>query len=165
MEPTDAVLIGLAMDCLTIRPATQADVPALSALIQRTVRQSNASDYAAEVVELICANYAPDKVAHRLAERDVFVCLEGPRMVGTIGLGGDKLRSLFVERGLQGKGVGALLVAHLEAHARKAGLAELHLSSSITARGFYEWLGYRLIRFDEREDGSTFLMSKMLTDC
>ncbi|MEA2849516.1 MAG: hypothetical protein QOG78_4797, partial [Rhodospirillaceae bacterium] len=52
MEPTDAVLIGLAMDCLTIRPATQADVPALSALIQRTVRQSNASDYAAEVVEL-----------------------------------------------------------------------------------------------------------------
>jgi hypothetical protein len=76
------------MDCLTIRPATQADVPAISALIQRTVRQSNASDYAAQVVELICANYAPDKVAQRLLERDVFVCLEGPRMVGTVGLGG-----------------------------------------------------------------------------
>ena len=75
----------------------------------------------------------------------------GPRIVGTIGLGGDKLRSLFVEPGLQGKGVGARLVAHLEAHARKAGVAELHLSSSITARGFYERLGYRLIRFDERE--------------
>jgi putative acetyltransferase len=82
--------------------------------------------------------------------------------VGTIGLGGDKLRSLFVEPGLHGKGVGARLVAHLEAHARKAGVAELHLSSSITARGFYERLGYRLIRFEEREDGSTFLMSKTL---
>ena len=115
------------MDELTIRPATPADVPALSDLIRRTVRLSNASDYTAEIVELISANYAPDKVAQRLVERDVFVCLDGPRIVGTISLGGDKLRSLFVEPGLQGKGVGARLVAHLEAHAREAGLAELHL--------------------------------------
>jgi putative acetyltransferase len=153
------------MDALTIRPATPADVAALSELIRRTVRRSNANDYAARVVELIAANYAPDKVAQRLLERDVFVCLEGHRIVGTIGLECDKLRSLFVEPGLQGKGVGARLVAHLEAHARQAGVAELHLSSSITARGFYERLGYRLIRFDERPDGSTFLMSKMLTTC
>jgi putative acetyltransferase len=153
------------MDALTIRPATAADVAALSDLIRRTVRLSNASDYPAEVVELISADNAPDKVAQRLVERDVFVCCEGQRLVGTIGLGGDKLRSLFVEPGLQGKGVGARLVAHLEAHARKAGVAELHLSSSITARGFYERLGYRLIRFEEREDGSTFLMSKTLTNC
>jgi N-acetylglutamate synthase-like GNAT family acetyltransferase len=151
------------MDDLTIRPATPADVPALSDLIRRTVRQSNAGDYPAEVVELIAANHAPDKVAQRLAERDVFVGLEGQRIVGTIGLESDKLRSLFVEPCLQGKGVGARLVAHLEAHARKAGVTELLLSSSITARGFYERLGYRLIRFDEREDGSTFLMSKTLT--
>jgi GNAT superfamily N-acetyltransferase len=151
------------MDDLAIRPATPADVPALSDLIQRTVRESNAGDYPAEVVELISANYAAHKVAQRLAERDIFVCFEGQRMVGTIGLGDGKLRSLFVERALQGKGVGAQLVAHLEAHARMAGAAELQLSSSITARAFYERLGYRLIRFDERADGSTFLMSKMLT--
>src|SRR5260370_13130099 len=152
------------MDESRIRPATPADVPALSELIRRTVRLSNAGDYAAPVVELISANHAPDEVGQRLVERDVFVCIDGCRIVGTIGLGGDKLRPLFVEPGLQGKGVGARLVAHLEAHARKAGVAELHLSSSITARGFYERLGYRLIRFDEREDGSTFLLSKMLTD-
>src|SRR5258705_1679250 len=101
------------MDALTIRPATAADVAALSDLIRRTVRLSNSGDYEAPVVELISANHAPDKVAQRLVERDVFVCLDGPRIVGTIGLGG-------------------------EAHARKAGVAELHLSSSITARGFYE---------------------------
>jgi putative acetyltransferase len=153
------------MDDLAIRPATPADVPAISDLIRQTVRQSNAGDYPADVVELIAANHVPDKVAQRLAERDVFVGLEGQRIVGTIGLGGDKLRSLFVEPGLQGKGVGARLVAHLEAHARKAGVTELLLSSSITARGFYERLGYRLIRFDEREDGSTFLMSKTLGGC
>ena len=150
---------------LAIRPATPADVPALSDLIRRTVRLSNTGDYAAPVVELICANFAPDKVARRLATRAVFVCLEGNRIAGTIGLENDKLRSLFVEPGLQGNGVGARLVAHLEAHARQAGVAELLLSSSITARGFYERLGYHLIRFDEREDGSTFLMSKTLASC
>jgi GNAT superfamily N-acetyltransferase len=153
------------MDALTIRPASVADVAALSDLIRRTVRLSNAGDYAAPVVELIAANHAPGKVAQRLVERDVFVCLDGPRIIGTIGLGRDKLRSLFVEPGLQGKGIGARLVAHLEAHARAAGVVELRLASSITARGFYQRLGYRLIRFDERADGSTFLMSKTLTNC
>ena len=51
------------MDALTIRPATTADVPALSDLIRRTVRLSNAGDYAAPVVELIAGNATPDKVA------------------------------------------------------------------------------------------------------
>src|SRR5260370_39010038 len=114
------------MDELTIRLATPADVPALSDLIRRTVRLSNAGDYTAEVVELISANYAPDKVAQRLVERDVFVCLDGlrldgPGIVGTIGLGGDKLRSLFVEARLQGKVVGARLVAQLEGHCAQSG--------------------------------------------
>ena len=153
------------MDALTIRPATAADVAAVSDLIRRTVRLSNAPDYGVAVAELIAADHGPDKVARRLAERDVFVCVEGARIVGTIGLGGDRLHSLFVEPGLQGKGIGARLVAHLEAHARAAGVVELRLASSITARGFYERLGYRLIRFDERADGSTFLMAKTLTDC
>src|SRR5260370_30962222 len=115
------------MDELTIRLATPADVPALSDLIRRTVRLSNAGDYAAEVVELISANYAPDKVAQRLVERDVFVCLDVPRIVRTIGLGGDKLLSLFVEPRLHGHGVGARLVPHTEAHARPARLPPPHL--------------------------------------
>jgi N-acetylglutamate synthase-like GNAT family acetyltransferase len=150
------------MDDLTIRRTTPADVPAISDLIQRTVRRSNARDYGAEVAELIAADYTPEKFARKMAERDLFVCLSGGRIVGTIGLGGDKLRSLFVEPGLQQGGIGARLVAHLEAHARRAGVVELQLSSSLTARGFYERLGYRLVRFEERADGSTFLMMKAL---
>jgi N-acetylglutamate synthase-like GNAT family acetyltransferase len=147
-----------------IRDAALDDVPAISELIRRTVRLSNAHDYPAEVVELIAANHTPDKVAQRMSERDIFVCQAGHRIIGTVGLGDGKLRSLFVEPGLQQGGVGARLVAHLEAHALKAGVAELQLSSSLTARGFYERLGYRTIRFEERADGSTFLMAKTLVE-
>ena len=116
-----------------------------------------------QAIDLIVANFAPDKVGQRMAERDVFVCQTGDRIVGTIALGGDRLRSLFVEPELQQAGIGARLVAHLEAHARKAGVRELKLSSSLTARGFYERLGYRLIQPEEHDGVSTFLMAKMLT--
>jgi putative acetyltransferase len=150
------------MDELRIRLAESDDVTALSDLIQRTVRLSNAPDYGTDLAERIAANFGPDQVAQRLAGRDVFVGLRGDKIVGTIGLGAGKLRSLFVEPGLQQAGIGARLVAHLEAHARALGVVELQLSSSLTARGFYERLGYRTIRFEERDDGSTYLMSKTL---
>lgn len=150
------------MKDLVIRGATVDDAPAISALVQLTVRISNGRDYPPQAIDLIVANFAPDKVGQRMAERDVFVCQRSDHIVGTIALGGDRLRSLFVEPGLQQTGIGARLVAHLEAHARTAGVSELKLSSSLTARGFYERLGYRLIEPEEHDGVSTFLMAKTL---
>lgn len=151
------------MNDLVIRAAGPDDAAAISALVQRTVRISNGRDYPPQAIDLIVANFAPDKVGQRMAERDVFVCQKGDRIVGTIALGGDRLRSLFVEPGMQQAGVGARLVDHLEAHARKVGARELKLSSSLTARGFYERLGYRLIQPEEHDGVSTFLMAKTLS--
>lgn len=150
------------MDEITIRPATPADATEVSDLIRRTVRRSNAPDYGGTLAERIADNFTSDKVVAWLAERDVFVCQTKGRIVGTVGLGGKKLRALFVEPGLQRGGIGARLVAHLETHARQIGVNELTLHSSLTAHGFYERLGYRTIRFEERADGSTWLMTKTL---
>ena len=162
IERHTRVLLGWAMSDLVIRAATADDVPAISALVQHTVRISNGRDYPPQAVELIVANFAPAKVGQRMAERDVFVCQKGGRIVGTIALGADRLRSLFVDPELQQAGIGARLVGHLEAHARKVGVSELKLSSSLTARGFYERLGYRLIQLEEHDGVSTFLMVKTL---
>jgi len=150
------------MKDLVIRDARPDDTAAISALVQHTVRTSNGRDYPAEAVALIVANFAADKVGQRMAGRDVFVCQRGDRIIGTIGLGGDRLRSLFVDPDLQQGGIGARLVAHLEEHARRKGVTELKLSSSLTARGFYERLGYRLIQREEHDGVSTFLMTKTL---
>lgn len=150
------------MNDLVIRVAGPDDALAISALVQHTVRTSNGKDYPAEAIEMIVANFAADKVGQRMAERDVFVCQQNDRVVGTIALGGDRLRSLFVDPELQQAGIGARLVAHLEAHARKVGVRELSLSSSLTARGFYERLGYRLIELQEHDGVSTYLMVKVL---
>jgi putative acetyltransferase len=150
------------MKDVVIRAAGPGDVAAISALVQLTVRISNGRDYPPSAIDLIVANFAPDKVDQRMAERDVFVCQMGDRIVGTIALGGDRLRSLFVEPGLQRAGIGARLVTHLEAHAQKVGVSELKLSSSLTARGFYERLGYRMVQPEEHDGVRTFLMAKTL---
>lgn len=150
------------MKVLVIRDAGPDDATAISALVQRTVRISNGRDYPAQAIDQIVANFAADKVGRRMAERDAFVCQMGDRIVGTIALAGDRLRTLFVEPELQQAGIGARLVAHLEAHALKVGVSELKLSSSLTARGFYERLGYRIIQQEEHDGVSTFLMAKVL---
>jgi len=134
----------------------------MSVLIEQTIRITNSQDYEPEIVELICANFTSEKVAQKMAERNVFVCFQNEALAGTISLGGDKLHSLFVKPCLQRRGIGTQLVEYLERHAIQKRISMLRLSSSITARPFYERVGYQFIRFEERKDGSTFLMSKTL---
>jgi predicted N-acetyltransferase YhbS len=117
---------------------------------------------------LTCANFTTDKVLQKMAVRDVFVAVRDRLIVGTVSFGRSrnqdrpKLLSLFVAPLHQGKRVGAGLVDHLERHAVAKGVTTLWVSSSIPARTFYGRLGYRQHEFEERDDGSTFLMSKEL---
>jgi predicted N-acetyltransferase YhbS len=153
------------MSELQIRTALPADAIAVSAMIHRAVRTSNAADYEPAVIELICANFEPDKFIERMAERDVFAGVQGDRIVATVSFSKarSKLYSLYVEPELHRQGVGVRLVRHVEQHATAAGVSVLWLSASITARPFYERLGYTTHRFEERLDGSTYLMGKALT--
>jgi putative acetyltransferase len=150
---------------LQIRMATLADAPALGALVQRAIRTSNSADYEPAIIEAMCANFAPDKVVERMAVRDVFAAFHDSDIIGTVSfsLPRTKLYSLFIDPRAQRGGIGQRLVRHIEHHARGLGCSTLQLSASITARSFYERLGYETITFEERvNDGSTWLMRKAL---
>lgn len=147
-----------------IRPAAPSDGQMISTLIIRTVCETNASDYSPEVIELICTNFSLENVLRKMQIRDVFVCLDEDHCAGTISLEGNKLHSLFVDPNLQRQNIGKQLVIYLENHALMRGQTELYLSSSITAVPFYERLGYLLIKFEERRNGSTYLMKKQLSN-
>ena len=151
------------MPAITIRSATAVDAGAVARLIERAVRVSNAPDYEPAVIERIVANFTLERVAQKMTQRDVFVAHLGEALVGSVSLGGGKLHSLFVEPSRQGQGIGRRLVDHIESHAVACGIAELRVSSSITARAFYEKRGYRLLAFEPRQNGSTYLMTKRLT--
>ena len=150
------------MTTCDIRAATTDDATALSVLIQGAVRVSNARDYDPATIELICAKFTRDRVIAKMAGRDVFVAVSERDVLGTVSLGKGQLHAMFVAAERQGQGIGRRLVQHLEQHARSRGLSALRLSSSITARPFYEKLGYQFVEFEERPDGSTFLMRKSL---
>src|ERR1051325_11490534 len=73
IERHTRLLLGWIMSDLVIRAATADDVPAISALVQHTVRISNGRDYPPQAIEMIVANFAPAKLGQRMAERAVFV--------------------------------------------------------------------------------------------
>ncbi|QFU21944.1 GNAT family N-acetyltransferase [Shewanella eurypsychrophilus] len=53
-----------------------------------------------------------------------------------------RLEAVFVDVEAVGMGIGKLLATELEVQAKKAGVEELSLSSSLNAVGFYQELGY-----------------------
>jgi putative acetyltransferase len=132
--------------------------------MQRSIR-TNSSAYPPEIIDMMCANFAPAKFLERMAERDVFAAIQDGAFAGTVSfsLKRAKLYSLFIEPRLQRSGTGRRLVRHIERHAEALGCTFLQLSASIPARPFYERLGYETIKFEERvDDGSTWLMRKPL---
>jgi len=152
----------MTMSGLSIRAATPDDAAAISVLVQDAVRLGNAVVYPPDIIERICANFSLGNVLQKMAQREVFVGEVEARIADTVSLRGDKLYSLFVAPDRQGLGIGRHLVAHLETHAICKGVRALRLSAALSARPFYERLGYRMLTFEPRDDGSTWLMVKSI---
>ena len=148
----------------TIRAATKADAAAMSSLIRRTVQVSNVADYSPAVIEHLLTEFAPAKVAERMDGRDVFVMCADEDVIGTVSLGlaAGKLHSMFIEPARQKQGLGRRLVDHLEQHASTRGYRDMMVSSSLTAKPFYEKLGYENLAFEDKPGASTWLMKKRL---
>ncbi|RWU22836.1 GNAT family N-acetyltransferase [Pseudomonas alkylphenolica] len=149
------------MACL-IRGATEVDAVAISEVIVAALRGSNARDYSAEVIEAVEKNFSPGAVLRLLEQRQVFVAVVGGRVVGTAGLDGDTVRSVFVEPGYQGGGIGRLLMARVEAVAVEGGVERLWVPSSITAVGFYLLLGFSEVRNEFYGGERTVVMGKRM---
>lgn len=110
------------------------------------IRPAHAADMEAATTLLRAAGLPADDLSVELLE-NFLVATSGTAIVGMIGLepfqGIGLLRSLVVGPGTRGRGVGRLLVAGLEARARRLGLSELWLLT-IDADPYFSRLGYRV---------------------
>ena len=145
-----------------IRRALDSDAEAISQLIVQTLRLSNAQDYPPAVIDRVAANFDAAGVRGLMASRQVFVALDGARVVGTASLAGDVVRSVFVLPERQGHGVGKALMRHVEDVARAAGVGQLRVPASLTAVPFYSTLGYAVVREVVDGDERTFVMAREL---
>jgi GNAT superfamily N-acetyltransferase len=127
-----------------VRPLRAEDFPGISDLIRNTLLVSNLPDYDLQAILELSASFSQAEIRALAGRREFFVYEEEEgRLAGVIGLEGTGVYDFFVAPDRQGRGVGRALLGFVEELARQRGIEELHLSSSLTAMGFYERLGYR----------------------
>lgn len=117
-------------------------------LFTETVRHVNIRDYSAEQV----AVWAPGRPdwncwRERVAGLAIWVAESDGRVIGFCGLGADgHVDLLYVDYRFQRQGVARCLYQHLEAEARRRGIRRLFTEASITARPFFESVGFGILR-------------------
>ncbi len=147
---------------IQLRIAQVEDAEPISALITAALQVSNAQDYPPDVIAQVQQNFTPVHILGFLSQREVYVATLKGRVVGTASLDRQVVRSVFVELGLQGSGIGKKLMSTLENLAAQKGYSELKVPSSITAEGFYRAMGYCVERDEYVAGERTIIMIKQL---
>jgi predicted N-acetyltransferase YhbS len=145
-----------------IRTAIPAEREALEAL-QRRASLANEGDREA----LERHPDAIDLPAQQIAAGGVFVAEDGGTLVGFSAIlpradGDTELDGLFVEPGLQRRGIGRMLVEHCLKAARLAGSKALHVVGNPHAKQFYLACGFDIVGTFQTRFGPGLLMRKTL---
>ncbi|ARU87255.1 GNAT family N-acetyltransferase [Pseudomonas sp. M30-35] len=131
---------------LLIRKAQLDEASVISWVIITAIKQTNAKDYPAELIESLPEHFSAEQIAERMSTRDTYVALDAGVVIATASLDGMTVRSVFVLPEYQGHGAGLALMAQIETLALQRSIRKLSVPSSITAEGFYKRLGYATIR-------------------
>jgi len=155
----------MATNEVQIRRATEADVPALHALIEASVRGLQTNDYTPAEIEG-ALGHALGLDSQLVQDGTYFIAEVGGEMVasggwsyratlcGSDGMTGRepasldpakdaaKIRAIFVHPAWARKGLGTLMLAHCEHEAQEAGFRRLEMGSTLTGAPLYRLRGY-----------------------
>ncbi len=137
------------MQNITIRKFETKDAEAVSALISKTMRTTNAKDYTAETIESTLNRLTPENIIQRAGWMHFYVVCDGAAIIGCGAIGSywgkldeSSLFNIFVLPEHQGKGIGRKIVETLEQDEYFLRAKRIEIPSSITASEFYRKLGY-----------------------
>lgn len=147
-----------------VRKARATDADGISQVIIRALRETNAKDYAQDIIERVEQSFSPAAVLDLIAKRTIFVAVSEQQVIGTASLDGRVVRTVFVAPHVQGKGIGRLLMSHVEQVAREAGVEVLAVPSSVTAEQFYSKLGFKSVRDSYHGEERTIIMELKLAE-
>ena len=135
-----------------IREFEDKDLEAVSNIVVRNMLEVNSKDYGLSKMEEYAQGFTKEKLAEKFKYRKkVWVATINDEVVGTVGLEADWdgikdtywVLTLFVMPEYHGKGIGAMLMRHLEEYAKEIHTKKIIIPASITGNGFYYKLGYR----------------------
>ena len=146
---------------IAIRRATADDASAVHDIVLRAIRETNARDYPASVIDRL-AMTQPQTVSSNLATWLAFVAIVDGRIVGTAGLSVYSVQSVFVHPAYQRMGVGTKLMDAVEKAAVAQFVRTLDVQSSVTAQPFYAMRGFRIVREGFYDEERWIIMTKAL---
>lgn len=126
-----------------IRKATGADAPAAWLIRNASIWQQCSAHYPADLLELWTRGELTEAFI-TMVEDSFHVAIMDDQVVATgmIDLESGKLDAIFVHPDHMGTGLGKQMLLYLENLAIEAGLAEMHLESTLNATGFYRGCGF-----------------------
>ena len=122
------------------------DAEEISALIRRSIKERDNSEYTLEQIDSLADYYTPDNFCLDRDKKMIYVCVDGSRTVGTATLRDDEVMAVFILPEYQRKGIGTRLMNMLENDAVRGGLYKVWLVAVLPAVDFYEKHGYSFVR-------------------
>jgi ribosomal protein S18 acetylase RimI-like enzyme len=129
---------------IMVRPARPGDEAAVFQVHVRAIRETASRCYGAEQIAAWSGNLRPEIYTGTIEAGRLFVAEESGQVVGFGDLdpASGEVTAIYVLPEAQGRGIGGALLAEAENRARRAGLREIRLVSSVNAVGFYERHGF-----------------------
>jgi putative acetyltransferase len=133
---------------MIVRRYKEDDFESVVTMFTETVRHVNIHDYSSEQVAA-WAPQRPDLVRwrERVAGLSLWVARSDGQIIGFCGLGDEgRIDLLYTDYRFQRKGVARRLYFQVEAEGCRRGVSRLFTEASITARPFFESIGFGIIR-------------------
>lgn len=132
---------------MQISPARVADIPAMAALHEASIRQDCGPFYSEAQIDEWVGHQDTEHYAQVLTERVALIAVDSGRVLGfgSVTPAAGFLNTLYVAPDAMHRGVGSALLHALEVEARAAGANALKLRSTLNAATFYESHGWRRV--------------------
>ncbi|CZF85732.1 GNAT family N-acetyltransferase [Grimontia marina] len=133
---------------IKIRRYREGDAPLLWSLFFNTVRNVNIKDYSQAQVEAWApTGFNAEIWANKIEDLNPFVAEVKGKIAGYADIQHDGLIDhFFCDMAFQGKGVGKALMQALFSEGSQSGLNLYHAHVSITARPFFERMGFNVVK-------------------
>ena len=141
-------MLSIVTTCMIVRLYKDDDLESVATLFTETVHHVSIHDYSSEQIAA-WAPQPPDLIRwrERLACLTLWVADSNSRLIGFCGLGADgHVDLLYTDYRFQRQGVARSLYQQVETEARRRGARRLFTEASITARPFFESMGFGIIR-------------------
>lgn len=131
---------------MLIRKFQDKDAVKVAKLHRDTIRTINAKDYSLTQIKRWSGEITAQGHRKYAKLHHKFVAVKKERIIGFADYQDDELHGLYIHKDHTNKGIGNAFVTKIENAIRKKGFKSIKVTSTITARSFYERNGFKVVR-------------------